>query len=83
MGSQRTISFRLDEDKIAALDGLAESADRDRSYLLKEAVANYLELQAYHAKLYRRRTRGSESRKNHRADGSSKKASEVGVRPAT
>jgi predicted transcriptional regulator len=51
MGTQRTISFRLDEDKIEALDGLAESVDRDRSYLLNEAVANYLELQAYQARL--------------------------------
>ena len=51
MGNQRTISFRLDEDKIEALDGLAESADRDRSYLLNEAVTNYLELQAYHVSL--------------------------------
>lgn len=47
MANQRTISFRLDEDKIEALDGLAESVDRDRSYLLNEAVTNYLELQAY------------------------------------
>ena len=51
MGNQRTISFRLDEEKIEALDGLAESADRDRSYLLNEAVTNYLELHAYHAGL--------------------------------
>lgn len=51
MGPQRTISFRLDEDKIEALDGLAESADRDRSHLLNEAVTNYLELQACHARL--------------------------------
>lgn len=51
MGNQRTISFRLDEDKIDALDGLAESVDRDRSYLLNEAVTNYLELQAYHVGL--------------------------------
>ena len=29
MGNQRTISFRLDEEKIEALDGLAESVDRD------------------------------------------------------
>ena len=48
MGNQRTISFRLDEDKINALDGLAETVDRDRSYLLNEAVRNYLELQDYH-----------------------------------
>lgn len=51
MGNQRTISFRLDEEKIEALDGLAESVDRDRSYLLNEAVTNYLELQLYHASL--------------------------------
>jgi predicted transcriptional regulator len=51
MGAQRTISFRLDDDKIAALDDLAENADRDRSYLLNEAVANYLELQTYQTKL--------------------------------
>jgi predicted transcriptional regulator len=54
MGSPRTIRFRLDEDKFEALDGLAESADRDRSYLLKEAVANYLELQAYHARFVKK-----------------------------
>lgn len=51
MGSQRTISFRLDEDKLEALDGLADSVERDRSYLLNEAVTNYLDLQAYHAEL--------------------------------
>jgi predicted transcriptional regulator len=51
MANQRTISFRLDEDKIDALDGLAESVDRDRSYLLNEAVTNYLELQAYQVTL--------------------------------
>jgi predicted transcriptional regulator len=51
MGNERTISFRLDEDKIEALDELAESVDRDRTYLLNEAVTNYLELQAYHVSL--------------------------------
>ena len=51
MGTQRTISFRLDEGKVAELDELAQSVDRDRSYLLNEAVTNYLELQAYHATL--------------------------------
>ena len=51
MKNPRTISFRLDEDKIKALDGLAETVDRDRTYLLNEAVSNYLELQAYHVNL--------------------------------
>ena len=51
MKNPRTISFRLDEDKLKALDGLAETIDRDRSYLLNEAVSNYLELQAYQVRL--------------------------------
>lgn len=51
MSIHRTISFRIDEEKVEALDGLAASAERDRSYLLNEAVANYLELQEYHARL--------------------------------
>jgi predicted transcriptional regulator len=53
MKNPRTISFRLDEDKLKALDGLAETVDRDRTYLLNEAVSNYLELQAYHQSLIR------------------------------
>ena len=51
MKNPRTISFRLDEDKLKALDGLAETIDRDRTYLLNEAVSNYLELQAYQVRL--------------------------------
>ena len=51
MSTQRTISFRIDEEKVEALDGLAASAERDRSYLLNEAVEHYLELNEYHAKL--------------------------------
>jgi predicted transcriptional regulator len=51
MKTARTISFRLDEEKLKALDGLAEAVDRDRSHLLNEAVTNYLELQAYHTNL--------------------------------
>lgn len=51
MATQKTVSFRMDEDKVEALDGIAASVDRDRSYLLNEAVRNYLELQEYHRKL--------------------------------
>jgi RHH-type transcriptional regulator, rel operon repressor / antitoxin RelB len=53
MSTHRTISFRLDERKLKALDELADDADRDRSYLLNEAVDNYLELQVYHLSLVR------------------------------
>ena len=45
---KQTISFRLDADKAGALDALAESLDRDRSYLLNEAVTAYLDVQHWH-----------------------------------
>ena len=45
---KQTVSFRLDSDKVSALDALANSLDRDRTYLLSEAVQAYLETQAWH-----------------------------------
>jgi predicted transcriptional regulator len=39
------VTVRLDTDKIALLDQLAKSEDRDRSYLIKIAIDQYL---AYH-----------------------------------
>jgi len=45
---KQIISVRLPADKVAALDSLAESLDRDRSYLVNEAVDGYLETQRYH-----------------------------------
>ena len=38
----KTVSFRTDAKKVKALDALASEQDRDRSYLLNEAVENYL-----------------------------------------
>jgi len=54
MSKERKIRFRLDEEKIDALDAIAYSSNRDRSSLLSEAVANYLDLQAYHADLIKK-----------------------------
>lgn len=51
MSKARTIRFRLDQDKIDALDAIAESLNRDRGSLLGEAVANYLELHTYQTDL--------------------------------
>jgi len=51
MSTHKTISFRLPTEAVETLDELAESLDRDRSYLLNEAVEQYLELNEYHAKL--------------------------------
>jgi RHH-type rel operon transcriptional repressor/antitoxin RelB len=45
---KQTISFRLDAEKVSTLDALARSLDRDRSYLLNEAVTAYLDVQQWH-----------------------------------
>ena len=45
---KQTISFRLEADKVSALDELAQFLDRDRTYLLAEAVQAYLDLQQWH-----------------------------------
>lgn len=44
---KHTVSFRIDADKVTALDTLAEALERDRSHLLNEAVAAYLEAQQW------------------------------------
>ena len=43
MSSPRIISFRIEPDRVAELDAIAKSLDRDRSHLLNEAVESYLE----------------------------------------
>jgi predicted transcriptional regulator len=42
---KHNVTVRLEADKIAMLDQLAQSEDRDRSYLIKVAIDQYL---AYH-----------------------------------
>ena len=44
---KQTITFRADPRKIKALDRMARSLDRDRSYLLNEAVEQYLSVHEY------------------------------------
>ena len=44
---EKTISFRANSDKIDTLDSLAAAQDRPRSYLINEAITNYIELHAY------------------------------------
>ncbi len=45
--TEKTISFRAETEKIDALDALAAAQDRSRSYLINEAISNYIELHAY------------------------------------
>ncbi|MFZ0284390.1 MAG: ribbon-helix-helix protein, CopG family [Terriglobales bacterium] len=54
MPAERTISFRADAEKIDALDSLAAAQDRPRSYLINEAIANYIEMHAYQDALVRK-----------------------------
>lgn len=51
--AEKTISFRADAEKIDALDSLAAAKDRPRSYLINEAITNYIELHAYQDALVR------------------------------
>lgn len=41
------VTCRLDATDVAFLDKLAKTTERDRSYLIKKAVANYIELQRW------------------------------------
>lgn len=41
---KETVSFRLDVEKKVALDAIADATDRDRSFVINEAIASYLEL---------------------------------------
>jgi predicted transcriptional regulator len=52
--AEKTISFRADAEKIDTLDSLAAAQDRPRSYLINEAITNYIELPAYQDALVRK-----------------------------
>jgi predicted transcriptional regulator len=51
--TEKTISFRAVAEKIDALDSLAAAQDRSRSYLINQAITNYIELHAYQDALVR------------------------------
>lgn len=41
---QASVSFRVGAEKIELLDAIAEALDRDRSYVINEAISAYLEI---------------------------------------
>ncbi len=41
------VTIRMDADEVAFLDKLAGLTDRDRSYLIKQAVSEYIALQRW------------------------------------
>jgi predicted transcriptional regulator len=52
--AEKTVSFRAKAEKIDALDSLAAAQERPRSYLINEAITNYIELHAYQDALVRK-----------------------------
>ena len=52
--TEKTISFRAVTQKIDALYSLASAQDRSRSYLINQAITNYIELHAYQDALVRK-----------------------------
>jgi predicted transcriptional regulator len=49
----KTITFRLPEEKLRVLDQVAGVQQRDRSFVINEAVTQYLSLYEYHCELIR------------------------------
>ncbi len=47
----KTVTVRVAEEKVAKLDDLADAQQRDRSFLINEAIDHYLSLQEYHVAL--------------------------------
>lgn len=61
MSELKTVSFRMRTEAVETLDTLAETMDRDRTYLLNEAVERYLELNEYHIKMIKKGLRAAEA----------------------
>lgn len=58
---REAITFRLDSDKRRALDAIAAGLDRDRSYVLNEAIRSYLELYQWQLEHIREGVRQADS----------------------
>ena len=52
--NRQTLTFRTSPKKVKALDRLAHALDRDRSYLLNEAVDQYLSMHDYYLQQIRK-----------------------------
>jgi predicted transcriptional regulator len=47
----KPVSFRTSLPKLKKIDALAEAQQRDRTFILNEAIDHYLAIQSYHAGL--------------------------------
>ena len=60
-GEKISVTVRLDQDTVAFLDKLAEFEDRDRSYMIKQAVANFVRLHRWQIEEVRKAVKEAES----------------------
>jgi predicted transcriptional regulator len=58
---QKTVTFRAPGNKIKALDSLAALQQRDRSFVLNEAVDQYLSLNDYHIAIIKEGSRQADA----------------------
>ena len=71
MGKE-TVSFRLDSGQRDELDQLAKVLDRDRTYLIGEAITAYLDVQRWHIEQIEeglRQAEAGEFADDHEVDG--------------
>jgi RHH-type transcriptional regulator, rel operon repressor / antitoxin RelB len=61
--SRETISFRLESEKREALDAVASALDRDRSYIINEAIEAYLDVQRWQMEHIRKGLRQADAGK--------------------
>jgi len=58
---KQIVTFRLDTKKKKILDAIADDMSRDRSYVLNEAIDNYLEVHEWHLEHIREGLRQAEA----------------------
>jgi len=61
MSELKTVSFRVAAETVDTLDALAATMDRDRTYLLNQAVEHYLDLNQYHIQLIEKGVRAADA----------------------
>jgi predicted transcriptional regulator len=59
----RTLTVRVDEERLAALDKVAAGLDRDRSYVVTEAIDSYLASHAWQVAYIEEAVRDAEAGK--------------------
>jgi predicted transcriptional regulator len=71
---KETVTFRIDGEKKQALDAVAAGLDRDRSYILNQAVDNYLDLHRWQVEHIKNALRQAKAGKGFASDQEVKQA---------